>query len=320
MFMSAFPAAQVKGSGLVNPQLGEEEISSPGPSSTSWNEACGGSSRHTQLFPRSRHRGLEPRRCPGAPRDLCGREEGDLAAGSDLLPPLGNRAAGAGGVGTAWGRRREAGRDGGGAERGAAPPTALPELRALGTRECAVPELPLPPPPTQRTGPGAAGGRAMSGGCPQRSRVAGDVAQAEEVLVKTPEALGGPEEQRLPLARAAPVQLVIPWVDIQKLERTSNVFVADTIRMTTQNKERDSSMFLILDAVLKIMEQLVDVMLQRLLDNEVWSQMCKSQARSPRDLNTKKLVEEHHTDNHQCAQTQAHQPATCTLQSANINS
>ncbi|MBZ3869314.1 TBC1 domain family member 8 [Sciurus carolinensis] len=69
----------------------------------------------------------------------------------------------------------------------------------------------------------------------------------------------------------ATVQLVIPWVDIQKLERTANVFVADTIRITTQNKERDSSMFLILYVVLKIMEQLVDVMLRRLLDNELWT-------------------------------------------------
>ncbi|MBZ3870880.1 TBC1 domain family member 8 [Sciurus carolinensis] len=55
---------------------------------------------------------------------------------------------------------------------------------------------------------------------------------------------------------------------VKNLERTANVFVADTIRITTQNKEHDSSMFLILDAVLKIMEQLVDVMLRRLLDNE----------------------------------------------------
>ncbi|MBZ3885182.1 TBC1 domain family member 8 [Sciurus carolinensis] len=69
----------------------------------------------------------------------------------------------------------------------------------------------------------------------------------------------------------ATVQLVIPWVDIQKLERTSNVFAADTIRITTQNKECDSSMFLIPDVVLKIMEQLVDVMLRRLVDNELWT-------------------------------------------------
>lgn len=66
------------------------------------------------------------------------------------------------------------------------------------------------------------------------------------------------------------VKLVVPWVDIQKLERTSNVFLTDTIRITTQNKERDFSMFLNLDEVFKIMEQLADVTLRRLLDNEVF--------------------------------------------------
>ncbi|EPY75717.1 TBC1 domain family, member 8 (with GRAM domain) isoform 1 [Camelus ferus] len=64
------------------------------------------------------------------------------------------------------------------------------------------------------------------------------------------------------------LKLVVPWVDIQKLERTSNVFLTDTIRITTQNKERDFSMFLNLDEVFKIMEQLADVALRRLLDNE----------------------------------------------------
>ncbi|MBZ3891696.1 TBC1 domain family member 8 [Sciurus carolinensis] len=54
-----------------------------------------------------------------------------------------------------------------------------------------------------------------------------------------------------------------------KLERTFNVFLADTIWITTQNKERDFFMFLILDEAFKIMEQLVNVMLRRLLDNEV---------------------------------------------------
>ncbi|XP_013009777.1 TBC1 domain family member 8 isoform X3 [Cavia porcellus] len=66
------------------------------------------------------------------------------------------------------------------------------------------------------------------------------------------------------------LRLVIPWVDIQKLERTSNVFLTDTIRITTQNKERDFSMFLNLDEVFRIMEQLADVTLRRLLDNEVF--------------------------------------------------
>ncbi|XP_037662348.1 TBC1 domain family member 8 isoform X2 [Choloepus didactylus] len=66
------------------------------------------------------------------------------------------------------------------------------------------------------------------------------------------------------------LKLVVPWVDIQRLERTSNVFLTDTIRITTQNKERDFSMFLNLEEVFRIMEQLADVTLRRLLDNEVF--------------------------------------------------
>ncbi|XP_068929132.1 TBC1 domain family member 8 isoform X3 [Petaurus breviceps papuanus] len=66
------------------------------------------------------------------------------------------------------------------------------------------------------------------------------------------------------------LKLIIPWVDVQKLERTSNVFMTDTIRITTHNKERDFSMFLNLDEVFKIMEQLADITLRRLLDNEIF--------------------------------------------------
>uniref|UniRef100_A0A5F8GP30 TBC1 domain family member 8 n=1 Tax=Monodelphis domestica TaxID=13616 RepID=A0A5F8GP30_MONDO len=66
------------------------------------------------------------------------------------------------------------------------------------------------------------------------------------------------------------LKLIVPWVDVQKLERTCNVFMTDTIRITTQNKERDFSMFLNLDEVFKIMEQLADVTLRRLLDNEIF--------------------------------------------------
>ncbi|XP_051840700.1 TBC1 domain family member 8 isoform X1 [Antechinus flavipes] len=66
------------------------------------------------------------------------------------------------------------------------------------------------------------------------------------------------------------LKLIIPWVDVQKLERTCNVFMTDTIRITTQNKERDFSMFLNLDEVFKIMEQLADITLRRLLDNEIF--------------------------------------------------
>uniref|UniRef100_A0A8C5WXL8 TBC1 domain family member 8 n=2 Tax=Laticauda laticaudata TaxID=8630 RepID=A0A8C5WXL8_LATLA len=69
---------------------------------------------------------------------------------------------------------------------------------------------------------------------------------------------------------SSPVKLTISWLDIQKLERTSNIFMTDIIRITTQNKERDFSMFLNIDEAFRIMEQLADVTLRRLLDNEVF--------------------------------------------------
>lgn len=44
----------------------------------------------------------------------------------------------------------------------------------------------------------------------------------------------------------------------------------DTIRITTQNKEHGCSMILNLDGMFMILEQLANVMLQRLLDNKVF--------------------------------------------------
>ncbi|XP_077199648.1 TBC1 domain family member 8 isoform X2 [Paroedura picta] len=66
------------------------------------------------------------------------------------------------------------------------------------------------------------------------------------------------------------LKLRIPWVDVQKLERTSNIFMTDIIRITTQCKERDFSTFLNIDEAFRIMEQLADVTLRRLLDNEIF--------------------------------------------------
>ncbi|KAM9320021.1 TBC1 domain family member 8 [Gastrophryne carolinensis] len=66
------------------------------------------------------------------------------------------------------------------------------------------------------------------------------------------------------------LKLVIPWVEIQKLERTSNVLTADIIVVHTQGKEREFSMFLDINEVFQIMEQLADVTVRRLLDNELF--------------------------------------------------
>ncbi|XP_053563621.1 TBC1 domain family member 8 isoform X2 [Bombina bombina] len=66
------------------------------------------------------------------------------------------------------------------------------------------------------------------------------------------------------------LKIVIPWVEIQKLDRASNVLMADFIIVTTHGKEREFSMFLDIAEVFRIMEQLADVAVRRLLDNEVF--------------------------------------------------
>ncbi|CAJ0919880.1 unnamed protein product [Ranitomeya imitator] len=66
------------------------------------------------------------------------------------------------------------------------------------------------------------------------------------------------------------LKLVIPWVEVQKLERASNVLMVDIIMVYTRGKEREFSMFLDINEVFRIMEQLADVTVRRLLDNEVF--------------------------------------------------
>ncbi|XP_053311081.1 TBC1 domain family member 8 isoform X2 [Spea bombifrons] len=66
------------------------------------------------------------------------------------------------------------------------------------------------------------------------------------------------------------LKIVIPWVDVQKLERSSNVLMTDIIIVSTRDKEREFSMFLDINEVFRIMEQLADVSVRRLLDNEMF--------------------------------------------------
>ncbi|XP_040280960.1 TBC1 domain family member 8 isoform X1 [Bufo bufo] len=66
------------------------------------------------------------------------------------------------------------------------------------------------------------------------------------------------------------LKLVIPWVDVQKLERASNVLMVDIIMVYTHGKEREFSMFLDINEVFRQMEQLADVTVRRLLDNEIY--------------------------------------------------
>ncbi|XP_048388576.1 TBC1 domain family member 8-like [Stegostoma tigrinum] len=66
------------------------------------------------------------------------------------------------------------------------------------------------------------------------------------------------------------VKLIIPWADVKRLERTSNTLITGIVRVTTQSKERDFSMFLNIDETFRLMELLADVTIRRLLDNEAF--------------------------------------------------
>ncbi|XP_041055707.1 TBC1 domain family member 8 [Carcharodon carcharias] len=66
------------------------------------------------------------------------------------------------------------------------------------------------------------------------------------------------------------VKLIIPLVDVKKLERTSNTLITEIVRVTTQSKERDFSMFLNINETFRLMELLADVTIRRLLDNEAF--------------------------------------------------
>ncbi|KAA0715356.1 TBC1 domain family member 8 BUB2-like protein 1 [Triplophysa tibetana] len=63
------------------------------------------------------------------------------------------------------------------------------------------------------------------------------------------------------------VKLLVPWAEVTRLERVSVGLLTDVIRVHTRQKQRDFSMFLNVDEVMKVMCQLADIALRRLLDS-----------------------------------------------------
>ncbi|XP_056610180.1 TBC1 domain family member 8 [Triplophysa dalaica] len=63
------------------------------------------------------------------------------------------------------------------------------------------------------------------------------------------------------------VKLLVPWAEVTRLERVSVGLLTDVIRVHTRQKQRDFSMFLNVDDVMKVMCQLADIALRRLLDS-----------------------------------------------------
>ncbi|XP_043086422.1 TBC1 domain family member 8 isoform X1 [Puntigrus tetrazona] len=63
------------------------------------------------------------------------------------------------------------------------------------------------------------------------------------------------------------VKLLVPWAEVTRLERVSVGLLTDVIRVHTRRKQRDFSMFLNVDEVMRVMCQLADIALCRLLDS-----------------------------------------------------
>lgn len=63
------------------------------------------------------------------------------------------------------------------------------------------------------------------------------------------------------------MKLLVPWAEVTRLERVSVGLLTDVIRVHTRQKQRDFSMFLNVDEVMKVMCQLADIALRRLLDS-----------------------------------------------------
>ncbi|XP_052004427.1 TBC1 domain family member 8-like [Xyrauchen texanus] len=63
------------------------------------------------------------------------------------------------------------------------------------------------------------------------------------------------------------VKLLVAWAEVMRLERVSVGLLTDVIRVHTRQKQRDFSMFMNVDEVMKVMCQLTDIALRRLLDS-----------------------------------------------------
>lgn len=64
------------------------------------------------------------------------------------------------------------------------------------------------------------------------------------------------------------VKLVVPWAEVVRLERVSSGLMHEAVRLVTRQKVREFSMFLNLDEAFRVLAQLCDIALRRLLDSE----------------------------------------------------
>lgn len=67
---------------------------------------------------------------------------------------------------------------------------------------------------------------------------------------------------------SSPVKFVIPWAEVTRLERVSAGLMTEAIRVGTRHRQREFSMFLNMDEAFRVVGQLADIALRRLLDSE----------------------------------------------------
>lgn len=68
--------------------------------------------------------------------------------------------------------------------------------------------------------------------------------------------------------RPSPVKFVVPWAEVTRLERVSAGLMTEAIRVGTRHRQREFSMFLNMDEAFRVVGQLADIALRRLLDSE----------------------------------------------------
>lgn len=64
------------------------------------------------------------------------------------------------------------------------------------------------------------------------------------------------------------VKFVVPWAEVTLLERVSAGLMTEAIRVGTRQRQREFSMFLDMDEAFRVIGQLADIALRRLLDSD----------------------------------------------------
>ncbi|XP_062334252.1 TBC1 domain family member 9, partial [Osmerus eperlanus] len=68
--------------------------------------------------------------------------------------------------------------------------------------------------------------------------------------------------------------MVVRWADVTQLEKSATLLLPDMVKVSTRTSEHVFSMFLNINETFKLMEQLANIAMRRLLDNQGFQQDC----------------------------------------------